>query len=929
MPRARLLVLLPVLLCGLPAGAAGQKGTLPMKSQGVFFGAPMMATAQANVARYPWARELQQQVVAAASPWLGYSDDQLWDLMFGNTIKRSWMVWSNGYCPACRQDVPMYNWEMDALARPWKVRCPHCQELFPKNDFHRFYRSGLDEHGVFDPARADRSLLFNADHPDPADPLHSFGVDDGEGYVEGEHRWRFIGAYLIYGQWKQAIVAGICRLAAAYAVTGDPTYAHRAGVLLGRVADLYPTMDFGKEGVMYEGPPRSGYVSTWHDACAEVRSLALAYDQVFPALQADQPLADFLAAKASQYRLPAPQGTPGDVVRNIEERIFQDTLANRPKIESNYPQTDITLAIIRTVLGWPQNREEIYGTCDAILEKATAVDGVTGEKGLAGYASYALYGTSWFLELYGRMDPGFLPDMLRRHPRLHDMYRFHIDTWCLGKYYPTCGDSGGFGTQVTQYAGVGFSAHPGLEPSMFSFVWRLAELTGDANLVQALYGANGGSVADLPHDLFAPDPEAVQRGVGEMIARHGPTPRLGSVNKEQWHLAILRSGEGEAARALWLDYDAGGAHGHQDGLNLGLYAYGLDLLPDFGYPPVNYGGWGAPRSVWYTMSAAHNTVVVDGRSSRSGAGRHTLWAEGDRFHAVRASAPALIEGQQFERTAALVDVSGEHCYVLDVFRVVGGSDHAKLTHSHFASLSTQGLSLAPAADYGHDTQMRSFRVDPAPAPGWSADWKVEDRRGYLPPGTDLHLRCFDLSQDAQAGTAEAWISVSGHSGSEEAWIPLVMARRQGPAPLASTFVGVLEPYLGTSQVRLVRRLPLEGAGTLPGDVAVEVQLADGRRDLLLAADAEPRAGRLPVLSQRRWGVRAEAELVLVRLDPQGRPERLALCHGRRLRVGALELSLPTPADYLELVLTPQPHLAAGSLPPGSQLLDRGHRLPVP
>ncbi len=102
----------------------------------------------------------------------------------------------------------MYEWIADALGQPWKMRCPHCRELFPKNDFLKFYRSGLNEQNVFDPKRADRFLLFNLEHPDPADPLHKFGVDDGEGYVEGGKRWRFIGAYLIYGQWKQAIVAG-------------------------------------------------------------------------------------------------------------------------------------------------------------------------------------------------------------------------------------------------------------------------------------------------------------------------------------------------------------------------------------------------------------------------------------------------------------------------------------------------------------------------------------------------------------------------------------------------------------------------------------------------------------------------------------------------------------------------------------------------
>ena len=106
-------------------------------------------------------------------------DDALWDLMFANTIKRSWMVWSNGHCPACQKPVPMYEWIPAALQRPWKMQCPRCQQLFPKNDFGKFYRSGLNDEGTFEPARADRSLLLNAEHPDPADPAGADGVFQG------------------------------------------------------------------------------------------------------------------------------------------------------------------------------------------------------------------------------------------------------------------------------------------------------------------------------------------------------------------------------------------------------------------------------------------------------------------------------------------------------------------------------------------------------------------------------------------------------------------------------------------------------------------------------------------------------------------------------------------------------------------------------
>ncbi|UCH36008.1 MAG: heparinase II/III family protein [Armatimonadota bacterium] len=902
------MLILLLVTAGLRAAFAADAGGETVKTHGVFYTTSMMETARANIASHPWAAEIQKRIVADAQPWMEFSDDELWDLMFGNAISRSWMVWSNGHCPACRQGVPMYNWEMNALARPWKVRCPHCKELFPKNDFHAFYRSGLDERGVFDPAQANRELLFNAEHTDADDPLRMFGVDDGEGYVEGDNRWRFIGAYLIYGQWKQAIVAGIRNLAAAYVVTGDAAYAHKAGVLLDRVADLYPTFDFGKEGLVYEVQGAAGYVSTWHDACVETRDLVTAYDQVFEALRHDEALVAFLSRKAKEYGLDNTKASFADIQRNIEERILRDAIRSRRKIESNYPQTDLTIAMIHTVLGWPGNRQQVYGMLDAILTRATAVDGVTGEKGLAGYAAYAVNGTAVLLEQYARMDSHFLADAFKRHPRLHDTFRFHIDTWCLGRYYPSCGDSGAF-AHPSGYAGVSLSRSPGLAPSMYTFFWRMHELTGDPAFAQVIYGSNGQTVDGLPHDLFADDPETLQKQLAEVIAREGAAPKLGSVNKQEWRIAILRAGEGTDARALWLDYDSGGGHSHADGMNLGLFAKGLDLLPDFGYPPVQYGGWGSPRARWYTMAAAHNTAVVDGHNTQAAGGQTTLWADGDDFRAIRASCPQLIEGEQFERTAAMVDISDRDFYVVDVFRVIGGSDHAKFTYGHFGELKMSGLSLQSANDYGHDTQTRGFSADPAPDPGWSADWRVEDRRNVLPEDADVHLRCTDLTTGAEAWTGEGWVSVTGFGTNDEEWIPLVMARGRGESPLASTFVTVIEPYERESSIARIRRLPLETARhtAFPDpNVALEVTLADGRRDLFITADVEnplrlrPSRSAGRILLQRDCGVRLDGELGVVRWDSAGTVERIIMCRGKSLRVGNVSLKLKGETDFVEV-----------------------------
>ncbi len=892
----------------------------PPKRAPSFYPAALVARARANADRIPWAARTRDEIVAAAEPWMKMSDDELWRLMFGNTIKRAWQVLSDGHCPACRKPVPMYNWKMDALNHPWKTRCPHCQELFPKNDFEKFYKSGLDERNIFDPRRADRSLLFNADHPAPDDPLRGFGVDDGEGYAEGDRRWRFIGAYLIFGQWKQAVVSGIRNLGAAYVMTGRPAYAHKAAVLLDRVADLYPTFDFGREGVMYEGPPRAGYVSTWHDACEETREMVLAYDQIFDALAEDRSLAAFLADRSRRFKGIRPKETLADIRRNIEDRILRDALASRDKIYSNYPRTEIAVAVIDTVLGWPANREQVFAHLDGVLHKATAVDGVTGEKGLAGYAAYTIQGLAVLLEQYARMDSQFLPDLLKRHPRVRDMYRFHIDTWCMQTYYPTIGDTGSFAAPVRSYVGAPFSRTADLDGSMYSFFWRLYETTGDAAFAQVLYHANGNKTDELPFDVFADAPDAFQAAVRDAIARHGPEPQIGSVNKQQWHLAILRSGSGPDARAVWLDYDSGGGHGHADAMNIGLIAKGLDLLPDFGYPPVQYGGWGSPHAVWYTMTAAHNTVVVDGRNTRPTAGRTTLWADGERLRAVRASGPDLIGGARFERTVAMVDTSDRDCYILDVFRVGGGTDHVKFTASHFGQLTTEGLSLAPADPYGHGTQMRAFQSDPGARPGWTADWRIEDRHRLLAPGTDIHLRCTDLTRDAEAGTCEAWISPSGFTGDNDLWIPRIFTRRRAKqAPLSSTFVAILEPYERQSGIRSIRRLPLETTVGAPCDdshVAVEIELADGQRDTLIASDALRLSTTAPTRNtaviQRDHKIQLDGDLCLVRRDPQGRIVRVALACGRTLHADNLRLTLKKDDAFVEVSFADgKPRIATG------------------
>jgi len=224
-----------------------------------------------------------------------------------------------------------------------------------------------------------------------------------------------------------------------------------------------------------------------------------------------------VAAEAAKVKLANPKSDFAHIQENIEGRIFRDTLDNRPKIESNYPSTDITLLTLQTVLGWPANRAEVMAKLDDIINKATVVDGVTGEKGIIGYTVIAPRIISELLGRYARADPGFIRESLRRHPRLHDMYRFHLDTWCLGQYYPRTGDTGSFAEKTPGYVGVAFSGNPGVNPSAYVFLWELYQATGDKDFARLIYGANHSSTKGLPHDLFASNHAESQTMLAKLI----------------------------------------------------------------------------------------------------------------------------------------------------------------------------------------------------------------------------------------------------------------------------------------------------------------------------------------------------------------------------------------------------------------------------
>jgi len=155
----------------------GGLSTVMAKEKSILVTQQMRQNAVANANRFEWAQQQRDRAVVRAQRWLERSDEELWEFVPSPDTPRSSRVNRTGIgCPKCgkEQFTKQPYWLIDFENLPWKVKCNKCGEVFPKNDFEAYYKSGLDEHNIYHEGAGDRSLLFNSDHPDPNDPLHVY-----------------------------------------------------------------------------------------------------------------------------------------------------------------------------------------------------------------------------------------------------------------------------------------------------------------------------------------------------------------------------------------------------------------------------------------------------------------------------------------------------------------------------------------------------------------------------------------------------------------------------------------------------------------------------------------------------------------------------------------------------------------------------------
>lgn len=743
-----------------------------------------IARARENREKYDWAKKAAETLLKEADEWATKSDEELIALV---PPPESCYAYGFSGCPVCGGSMMSW-WGMGGVASlddPRHVRCVNGHRL-----------------------------------PDEGHP------DAGEGYTDANRRaYYFVGTYNSFV--IDTLTKATTKLVHAYALTGDAKYAAKGALILDHLARIYPTSEKGSWD--YPSHPPSGrFNRPWYQVA---RTLVFYVNQYDILMSNDE-----LARPSSVKGITRRQNIEQNMLLNgaaycYRQSVIQPALHNGQADYIRGPMAVGAAMGIRQYIEWGVDGP--YGI-RAMIANNVDRDGQYYETS-AGYSDHArsLYmdmaqiARNWTDEKYPQginlsLDPVFV--MFNRLPRT----RLRCAT-----LPPSLGDDAPHVKRV-----------PTTQPIDALDVAKL----------EMLAALGDGDFPDLTGEMRD------ESLIDEWLLFHARTPttaRSGNFGKaaeqsdlfSQKGLAILRSGAGEHARAATLRFGPTLNHGHFDEMNLNIYARGYEMSYDLGY------GLGSTHTQvgWAHTTASHNTVVVDEtpqlRDGRSG-GTLKYFTPAAGVSVVRADDTNCYTAQgltRYERTVAMIDVSDELSYIVDIFHVVGGSKHDYVFHGMGTDLTTANLQLGepatgslagkdvnwgerigsdgnvigiegkeywnppPANGYGFLVKPRSGK---ATGEVWSATWEIDQE---APARMRLNMLAMP---DTQIVACEAPGIYPKFPRSA-----YVLARRAG-RNLDSRFAAVIEPYGQQRAIKAIRQTP----AAVDGGIAIQIDLTDGRTD---------------------------------------------------------------------------------------------------
>lgn len=691
MPKALLIACALLLLASLAQAKTARS----------YYNEAMMARLKQKLTNEAWARDQATSARVGVQWLLEMSDEALWDYIPPPEQLRAINVSIGHDCPTCGDEITRkaghYPWIM-SREQPFKLQCPVCQGVFPKNDFQPWNTTGLKGQPETGPTPEDRGVGW---------------VDPKDG-----RRYYFVSYYVFWQRWSKEVIGGISGLARAYLLTGDPACAQKCAVMLARLASMYERFDYPTqcyhEGVFGERGRIMDYIWT----TGNNSTLALAYDAIYPIFADNPQLAAYLQSKGlADGRQTIEQNMLQVMIKDIMTGYVAGNMGMHQKtmcelalvVDNDDPARGATTAQMRD---WLMSGG---GRVEDLLWNGFYRDGLGAESS----PGYSIGWCGAFYEI-ARLLPRLGVDIWS-NPRLKKMADIGLDLLVAGQFTPTIGDVG----SMLGTGKVGWT--PKLQGQAFTRY-------GDPRHAQAL-AQMGLTQQDLFEDIF--DPAAVEAA----LAKHGRTWQATSRNLGGYGLAVLEGGEGDSKYGLSLYYgDAAGGHGHYDRLNIEMFAFGRPMMPDDGYPTPfrrpNFHNWRG-------ATVRHYAVLIDeSRQLNLNKGHLHTFAVTPGVQLVDASAEGAYPGlaSLYRRTTAMIPTSPGQFYLLDWYRVRGGSQHDWSFHGPaFTELQVTGGALSPVQQRGTlagEDVAYGAKPPPYPVPG---EIQVDLRSGQpLLPGQATH-----------------------------------------------------------------------------------------------------------------------------------------------------------------------------------------------
>ncbi len=257
---------------------------------------------------------------------------------------------------------------------------------------------------------------------------------------------------------------------------------------------------------------------------------------------------------------------------------------------------------------------------------------------------------------------------------------------------------------------------------------------------------------------------------------------------------------------------------------------------------------------------------------------------------------------------ALMQVDENSSYALDIFHILGGSDHVMGFHALPGSVAVTGLNTVPqdggsydGPDVSYGTSKDGARMgysffknvarDANPPAAFTLDYAGTPPFPNLTENQNLHVRYHSFTRYDDVALADGI-----PPGAKPASIRYILGHRAG-SDLATTCASIIEPYENIPLIKTAQRLECfdEAGNSVASDgtnglepVAVKVSLANGAIDYILAGPDDE------ATYSTEGGITFSGRLIALRIRA-GQVEDAWMIRASFVEMG--DFTLDTPAYY--------------------------------